>query len=164
MRKEQMMAMRRQMSAAESAGQAGKAEALKAGMGLRGGRPVFTQTVGGAGMAPGRIRASQWQPGSDFAGYEEDLGTGPAAAHFIPPNFAGLSRASSEFGAPNQGPAGSYASPAYSAAGPLSNAAGGAPLVARAERSNMDINAREQQRQEQQRALLAMLGAGPRYY
>lgn len=46
------------------------------------GQPVFTKTVGGPGMTPGTIRLNQWEPGASFAGYERDLGSGPAAAGF----------------------------------------------------------------------------------
>lgn len=46
------------------------------------GRPVFVKTVGGFGITPGTIRLNQWEPGAAFAGYESDLGSGPAAASF----------------------------------------------------------------------------------
>lgn len=44
------------------------------------GKPVFTKTVGGAGIVPGTIRLNQWEPGAAFAGYTDDLGEGPANA------------------------------------------------------------------------------------
>ncbi len=46
------------------------------------GQPIFTKTVGGLGMVPGTIRLNQWEPGAAFAGYEADLGSGPANAGF----------------------------------------------------------------------------------
>jgi hypothetical protein len=48
------------------------------------GKPVFTKAVGGAGMIGGNIRLNQWEPGAAFAGYEEDLGSGPEKSSFQP--------------------------------------------------------------------------------
>lgn len=121
------------------------------------GTPVFTKTVGGAGMTGGTIRLNQWEPGASFAGWSRDLGMGPANASVQAPGASGASLAASP--PSNQPWSGGYsAGGSYPMAGGPSGAAppagGGAVgpgadfargmLANAAERSNREIDARSE--------------------
>lgn len=69
------------------------------------GKPIFVKTVGGPGMQGGTIRLNAWEPGAAFAGYEEDLGSGPSGGSIQAP---GASRAGLASSPANVPPPGSY--------------------------------------------------------
>lgn len=126
------------------------------------GRPVFTKAVGGAGMQGGNIRLNQWEPGAAFAGYEEDLGSGPANAAISAPGTS----AASLVGRPDlnqQVSAQRLLEGSLGSEGALSPKA---MQTARANSSNASLAKREDAgiaaKQAQLQAILSMIGGGAR--